>query len=290
MDTKTITWETAISQYLATLTGKNRSAGTIRGYTTNLLQFRDYVPVASPLGVSRAHINDFLTYCGSECGHSGVYRARVLSVIREFFRFLAAEGYLERSPAENIGNPAKERKTRQSLRPDEYNKLLALAGSNSRDYGLFQVLLQTGIRVSELCNLEIDDIDLVHRVLTVRSGKGKADREIELEKKAIKAIQKYLKDRPQSATSILFLNRYGEPLSERGVRKLIVRYSRDAGLDKKISPHVFRHTFGTIKAESGKVSPFQLQQWLGHRNINTTQIYVHLGKEHSRRAMDATSL
>lgn len=290
MDTKTITWETAMSQYLATLTGKNRSAGTIRGYTTNLLQFRDYVPVSSPLGVTRAHINDFLTYCGSECGHSGVYRARVLSVIREFFRFLVAEGCLERSPAENIGNPAKERKTRQSLRPDEYNKILALAGSDSRDYALFQVLLQTGIRVSELCNLEIDDIDLPHRTLTVRSGKGKADREIELEKKAIKAITKYLQDRPDSPTTILFLNRYGEPIGERGVRKLVARYRRDAGIEKKVSPHVFRHTFGTLKMESGKVSPFQLQEWLGHRNINTTQIYVHMSKAHSRKAMEATSL
>src|SRR4051812_39945252 len=108
METKMLTWETAVSQYLATLTGKNRSAGTIRGYTTNLLQFQDYVPVASPIGVTRAHINDFLTYCGTECQHSGVYRARALSVIREFFRFLVAEGYLDRSPAENIGNPAKE--------------------------------------------------------------------------------------------------------------------------------------------------------------------------------------
>jgi len=87
-----------------------------------------------------------------------------------------------------------------------------------------------------------------------------------------------------------FLKRYGEPLGERGVRKLIARYTRDAGLEKTVSPHVFRHTFGTMKAESGKVSPFQLQQWLGHRNINTTQIYVHLSKEHGKKAMEATSL
>jgi integrase/recombinase XerD len=66
--------------------------------------------------------------------------------------------------------------------------------------------------------------------------------------------------------------------------------SPDAGLDKNVSPHVFRHTFGTMKAESGKVSPFQLQQWLGHRNLNTTQIYVHLSKEHAKKAMEATSL
>lgn len=296
METKpTLTFENAMSLYLTQLSGKNRSIGTIRGYTTNLRDFVVYlqdndITIHSPADVKRSHITDFLTYCGSERHNSGVYRARMLSAIREFFRFLVAEEYLPRSPAENIDNPAKERKTRNSLRPDEYNKILALAGSNSRDYALFQVLLQTGVRVSELCNLDLDDVDLPHAVLTVRSGKGKADRQIALEKKAIKAIAKYLKDRPEEASTILFLNRYGEPLGERGVRKLIARYTRDAGLERSVSPHVFRHTFGTMKAESGKVSPFQLQQWLGHRNINTTQIYVHLSKEHGKKAMEATSL
>jgi len=191
--TPSLTFENAMSLYLTTLTGKNRSIGTIRGYTTNLRDFVRYlqendITVRFPADVKRSHITDFLTYCGSERHHSGVYRARILSAIREFFRFLVLEEYLPRSPAENIDNPAKERKTRNSLRPDEYNKILSLAGSSPRDYALFQVLLQTGVRVSELCNLDIADVDISHGVLTIRSGKGKADREIALEKKAIKAI------------------------------------------------------------------------------------------------------
>jgi integrase/recombinase XerD len=104
------------------------------------------------------------------------------------------------------------------------------------------VFFQTGIRVSELCSLTLSDVDLTDRTLTIQQGKGMADRTIELEKKGLQALR-----------------------------------NKFAGITKKISPHSLRHTFATYKAERG-VSPYQLQQWLGHRNLNTTQIYVHLDK------------
>jgi site-specific recombinase XerD len=88
----------------------------------------------------------------------------------------------------------------------------------------------------------------------------------------------------------LFLNRYGAPLSRFGVRKLILRLCSEAGLEKRVSPHIFRHTFASMKAESGRVSPYQLQHWLGHKDLKTTQIYVHMSEEYARRAMEATSL
>ena len=111
-------------------------------------------------------------------------------------------------------------------------------------------------------------MDLADRTLTIRQGKGMADRSIELEKKGSQQV---------------------EPMSERGVQKLLAKYVRLTGITKKISPHSLRHTFATYKAERG-VSPYQLQQWLGHRNLNTTQIYVHLGKQNSRKVMEFTSL
>src|ERR1041384_2236628 len=110
-----------------------------------------------------------------------------------------------------------------------------------------------------------------------------------ISKKATQAIKNYLKDRPTSLSPVLFLNRYGEPLGDRGVRKVVAKYTKAAGIQKKISPHAFRHTFATHKAEKG-VSPFQLQQWLGHRNLNTTQIYVHMAKQNQKKVMEQTSL
>jgi site-specific recombinase XerD len=166
--------------------------------------------------------------------------------------------------------------------------MLSLAGANPRDYAVLQVFLQTGIRVSELANLRIEDIDFIKPSITVR-GKGSVEREIALEKKGIHALKSYLAVRPDSISKRVFLNYMGEPISERGIRKLVVKYRKEAGITKKASCHTLRHTFATYKAEKG-VSAYQLQQWLGHANLNTTQIYVHLGKQNARKVMQDTSL
>jgi integrase/recombinase XerC len=171
---------------------------------------------------------------------------------------------------------------------DEFTKMLSLAGGNPRDYAILQVFLQTGIRVSELANLTLADIDFSKPAITVR-GKGNAEREIWLEKRGVQALKNYLAIRPACLSDILFLNYKGEPISERGIRKLVVKYRKNAGITKRASCHSLRHTFATYKAEKG-VSPFQLQQWLGHANLNTTQIYVHLGKQNAKKIMEQTSL
>jgi site-specific recombinase XerD len=166
--------------------------------------------------------------------------------------------------------------------------MLSLAGANPRDYAVLQVFLQTGIRVSELANLTTEDIDFIKPAITVK-GKGSVEREIALEKKGIHALKSYLAIRPNSISKRVFLNYQGEPISERGIRKLVVKYRKEAGITKKASCHTLRHTFATCKAEKG-VSAYQLQQWLGHANLNTTQIYVHLGKQNARKIMQDTSI
>jgi site-specific recombinase XerD len=167
--------------------------------------------------------------------------------------------------------------------------MLSLAGGNPKDYAILQVFLQTGIRVSELISLRIDDVDLTSGALRVTSGKGMVAREIELEKRGIQAIRNWLANRPSSPYDQLFLNKDGEPISERGVRKIVVKYRQRAGITKKASCHSLRHTFATYKAEKG-VSPFQLKEWLGHANLNTTQIYVHMARQNAKKVMEATSL
>ncbi len=173
--------------------------------------------------------------------------------------------------------------------PDEYTKLLSLAGGQPRDYAILQVFLQTGVRVSELTALTLADVDLAQRALRVARGKGMQERTIELEKKGIQAIKSYLAVRPTSPYEQLFLNRDGGPLSERGVRKMLSKYLDRAGITKKISPHSLRHTFATHKAERG-VSPYRLKEWLGHARLDTTQLYVHLARGTAKKEMEATSL
>src|SRR2546430_8263058 len=113
------------------------------------------------------------------------------------------------------------------------------------------------------------------------------EREIFLEKKGVHALKSYLAVRGEHFTKRVFLNYQGEPISERGIRKLVVKYRKEAGITKKASCHTLRHTFATYKAEKGG-SPFQLQQWVGHPNLNTTQNYVHLGQQNTKKVMEQT--
>src|SRR5262249_20299856 len=113
--------------------------------------------------------------------------------------------------------------------------------------------------------------------------------EIFLEKKGVHALKSYLAVRGESFSRKVFLNYQGEPISERGIRKLVVKYRKEAGVTQKASFHPFRHKFSTSKAEKG-VTAYQLQQWLGHANLNTTQIYIHLGKQNARKIMQDTSI
>ena len=287
-----MTLENGLAAFLDALLGKNRSKGTLRAYRTDVLQFMTFlhennVAITGVGDVGKVDVLEYLAALARK-GLTGVARARKVSAIREYFRFLEGVGVIERSPVAGIDTPKREKHTRQFLRSDEYTKMLSLAGGNPRDYAILQVFLQTGIRVSELASLALGDVDFIKPAIRVR-GKGNQEREIALEKRGVQALKNYLAVRPENLSDVLFLNYKDEPISERGIRKLVVKYRKNAGITKRASCHTLRHTFATYKAEKG-VSPFQLQQWLGHANLNTTQIYVHLGKQNAKKIMEQTSL
>src|ERR671933_1440010 len=292
-DMHTITLEKGLATFLNALSGKNRSAATIRAYQTDIAQFISFLhsnnlSIQMPAEVEKIDVLEYLSHCAKR-ELTGIARARKLSALREYFRFLEGMGMIAKSPTTGIETPKREKNGRQVLRPDEYTKMLSLAGANPRDYAVLQVFLQTGIRVSELANLRMTDIDFIKPSITVR-GKGSVEREIALEKKGVHALRSYLIVRGVDSTSErVFLNYQGDPISERGIRKLVVKYRKEAGITKKASCHTLRHTFATCKAEKG-VPAYQLQQWLGHANLNTTQIYIHLGKQNARKIMQDTSI
>ena len=287
-----MTLEKGLAAFLDAMLGKNRSGATIRAYRTDVGQFiafltENNVAIADVADVGKVDVLEYLAALARK-GLTGVARARKVSAIREYFRYLEGVGVVHKSPTVGIDTPKREKHTRQYLRADEYTKMLSLAGANPRDYAILQVFLQTGIRVSELAHLTIEDVDFLKPAIKVQ-GKGNQEREIALEKRGVQALRNYLSIRPQSLSEVIFLNYKGEPISERGIRKLVVKYTKFAGITKRASCHTLRHTFATYKAEKG-VSPFQLQQWLGHANLNTTQIYVHLGKQNAKKIMEQTSL
>lgn len=289
---QTISLDQALTQFLTSLRARNTSVLTQQAYRTDVQQFVAWLNETSVIAthagaVTKADIIEYLSYL-SDLGRSGITRARKLASLREFFKYLCDRECIPSSPAASVAIPKKERKTQTYLRPDEYARLLSAAGSNPRDFAILQLFLQTGIRVSELVNLTLADVDLVNKVISV-DGKGSKERSIPLEKKAVMAVKNYLSVRQQSMDQHVFLNYTGQGLSRRGAEKIIEKYRSLSGITKRFSCHSLRHTFGSYKAEQG-VSPFQLKEWMGHSSISVTQLYVHMSREHARRAMEQTSL
>ncbi len=283
---------TTLTRYLTSLQARNMSPHTITAYRTDVRQFFTWlaendVKVTTPHHISRSHIIDFLSHLADQ-GRSGVTRARKLAAIRQYCQFLVDEDRLQASPAATIAMPKKERKQRVFLHVDEYLRLLNAAAGNNRNYAILQVFLQTGIRVEELTKLTLSDIDLDAGTMLI-NGKGNKQRTIYLEKKATQAIRAYLADRPRSVDQHLFLNYQGTGLSVRGVMDVVQMYRNLAGISKKFSCHSLRHTCATHKAAKG-LTPWQIQDLLGHEKVETSLIYIHLATTDARKLMEQTSL
>src|SRR6266566_3674977 len=243
-----------VLSFLQELEGGNKSTLTLIAYKTDLSQFFTWlsendVTVTIPCQVTRAHVNEYLAYLSSQ-GRSGVTRARKLAALKSFFTYLKDEHLVILSPADTIHMPNKERKKKVVLRTDEYSRMLSEAGGNPRDFSILQLFLQTGIRVSELIAITLEDLDIQNHVLKVH-GKGNKEREIPLEKKSVQAVKSWLTVRPDSQDRHLFLNYSNDGLSIRGVRKIVDKYLKKAGITKRISCHGLRRTFGSAKAGKG---------------------------------------
>jgi len=281
----------AAESYLATLEGKNRSPKTLVAYRTDLRQFLDWldasnVAIHRPGDVARRDIELYLSSLGQR-GLTGVSRARKLAPIRGFFGYCEAEGWATHSPAEHVETPKKEKHGRAWFRPDEYPRILAAAQGNVRDYCILSVLLQTGIRVAELCALTLEDIDLKGRTLHVRHGKGMKARDIALDQKVTKALSNWTKLRGERKHEILFPNeRDGGPIGERGVRLMVTKYREAAGITKKASCHAFRHTCLTMWATNG-MSPYLIKEMAGHASLEMTMSDIHTQEMDKHKAVEA---
>jgi integrase/recombinase XerC len=283
----------SLESYLRYLDGRNCSPATLRAYAVDLAQFVSWLFSSFPKDiepgeVQRSDIEDYL-FTLSRNGLSGKTRARKLASIRQFFRYLKAHSRISSSPASDIEAPRKEQRQQVWLQEDEYNAMVNAAAANPRDRAILQVFLQTGVRISELCDLRLSDVDLAAKTLTVRQGKGRKSRVIELERKGIEAVRLWLRLRGEPDTDYLFLNRFNQPFSERGVRDLVTKYRQAAGITKKATPHSFRRTFADHKARNGITLP-ELMDWLGHEKLSTTQGYINPNSVNKQKRMENTSL
>jgi len=286
----------ALQIFLRALEGQNFSPKTLRAYGDDLAQFLTFVEKNrvdwdSPTRFDRADIEGFMQYLAAQ-RRSGVTRVRKLATIRKFFAFLEENKILAANPANTVKGARREEKEPNILFKEQYKALLFEASDNIRDYAIIQTFLQTGIRLSELVNLQVDDIDFEHRILTVRQGKGKKDRQIPLVDEAVKALRNYARYRNTELIlddEIFFLAKNGTSMNVSTVKYLVGKYVKKAGIRKKVSVHTLRHTFGAHKADK-HMSLATLQELMGHKKKETTLKYIHLAKTNLRQEMAQTAL
>ena len=282
--------------FLRALQGQNYSSKTLRAYGDDLTQFlgwvqKNRVDWDNPIRLTRADIEGFMQYLAAQ-RMSGVTRVRKLAAIRKFFAFMAENKILAGNPANTVKGARREEKEPNILYKEQYKALLYEASDNIRDYAIIQTFLQTGIRLSELVSLRVDDVDFEHRMLTVRQGKGKKDRQIPLVDEAVKALRNYLRYRNTEwieDDEIFFLAKNGTSLNVSTVKYIVAKYVKKAGIRKKVSVHTLRHTFGAHKADKN-MGIATLQQVMGHKKKETTLKYIHLAKTNLRQEMVQTAL
>ena len=221
--------------------------------------------------------------------------SRRLYEVRAFFHFLARRGYLEKNPLAGVGGPKLGRRLPRYLTVDEVFALLNAANDASpfglRDRAILELLYGSGIRLGELVALNVDDVDLQRRELWVREGKGGEERIALFGQAAASALRTYLeRARPHLVdvhhpSRALFLNRYGGRLSRVSVTNIVHRYARLAGIRKNVTPHMLRHSFATHLMEGG-ADVRVVQELLGHKSPQTTQIYTHVSQQHLKEIYD----
>jgi integrase/recombinase XerC len=282
--------------FLRALQGQNYSSKTLRAYGDDLTQFLEWVQKNrvdwdTPTRLTRADIEGFMQYLAAQ-RMSGVTRVRKLAAIRKFFAFMAENKIVAGNPANTVKGARREEKEPNILYKEQYKALLYEASDNIRDYAIIQTFLQTGIRLSELVNLRVDDVDFEHRILTVRQGKGKKDRQIPLVDEAVKALRNYVRYRNTEFIEddeIFFLAKNGTSLNVSTVKYIVAKYVKKAGIRKKVSVHTLRHTFEAHKADK-HMSLATLQELMGHKKKETTLKYIHLAKTNLRQEMAQTAL
>jgi len=260
---------------------KGLAANTIESYRHDLDRFRKYLEKKKKdlTGVERLDLVDYLKGLYS-AGYKPASIARGVASLRSFFRFLAADGHIRQDPAELLESPKRWQTLPKYLRPDEVDRLLAQADPATpeglRDKAMLELLYATGLRVSELVRVKVQDLNLHIGYMTCL-GKGSKERIIPVGNQARDWIQKYLREGRnlllKEPGPYLFLNRQGKPLTRQGFWKMIKRYGLKAGIARNITPHLLRHSFATHLLERG-ADLRSLQLMLGHADISTTQIYT----------------
>lgn len=292
-----MTWSTYIKQFIDYLKlERSLSSNSIEAYERDVEKLNQYIemhhPLMSPMKVTGKHLQGFIGYV-NEIGLSAHSQARILSGIKAFYKFLMTEELIDTDPTALIEGPKLGRKLPDTLDYTEIVKLLEAIDLSTpegmRNRAMLEVLYSSGLRVSELVELRINNIYFDIGFLRV-VGKGNKERLVPCGRDALKYLKMY-KEEVRTQVAIqkgfeghIFLNRRGKKLTRVMVFTIIKNLAIKIGLKKSISPHTFRHSFATHLIEGG-ADLRAVQEMLGHESITTTEIYTHLDRDYLRQVI-----
>jgi integrase/recombinase XerC len=271
---------------------RNASRYTIRNYTHDLLDFFTFLKnkgIKSLNEVDRLMVREYLAHL-VQAGFVKSSIARRLSAIRSLYRYLLREQIVSSSPVANTTSPKLDKRLPDFLTPNEVASLLQspdlLTPQGQRDRAILELLYASGLRVSELVSLDIEQVNLHSNEIRVW-GKGAKERVVLMGEPAANALRTYLSQgRPEllgeKKSRAIFINRYGKRLIERRVQRILERYTAIAGIKKRVHPHTLRHTFATHLLDGG-ADLRVVQELLGHANLTSTQVYTHVTKSQAKK-------
>lgn len=266
------------------LIDRHYSDNTIKSYINDLDIYLDYLTKKKLdyLEVEDKNVKDYLKFINNKDERT---KAHQISVLRSFYKYLILEGTIKNSPMENIDLPKLSKKLPNVLTVDEVNNLLDINLNTPFDYrnkAMLELMYGSGLRVSELINLRLEDIDLNYEVVRT-IGKGSKERIVPFGNYASKALNDYINTyRPmlikKEASEYLFLNNHGKNMTRQGFFKIIKEIALEKGIKKELSPHTLRHSFATHLLNGG-ADLRSIQEMLGHANLSTTEIYTNISRE-----------
>ena len=255
---------------------------TIQDYKEDFLQFQRYYPHKKELtDLNKNDLNDF-SYDQALNGLSPATIARRIATIKNFYMFLESDNLAKSIISEEITIPKKDKTLPQVLSEEEINQLLNAPDLTSekgiRDYAVLEILYSCGLRVSEVANLQINQINEQEEIINIL-GKGKKERIVPIRKSALKAVKTYINEVRNKHLVIdkkaVFIGKNGKRISRQALYNIVVNNAKLAGIQKEIHPHTLRHSFATHLLDNG-ADLRVVQELLGHTNIGTTQIYTHV--------------
>ena len=273
---------------------RSLSENTIESYIRDIKKLYDFAKKnkIQQLNITRDDIKEFIKSI-NKAGISTRSQSRIISGLKSYYKYLILEGYIKKDPTELIESPKIGLKLPDTLNVQEIEKIINSVNHQHpqglRNQTIIEVLYSCGLRVSELTNLRISNINFKENFIRI-IGKGNKERLAPIGNTAIKLIKEYITEYrnnqniKKGSEDILFLNRRGSQLTRVMIFTIVKKIARSAGIKKNISPHTFRHSFATHLLEGGADLRI-IQEILGHENITTTEIYTHLDKEFIKEAI-----